>query len=122
MIEETEMRRSRLIRRCVAAGSVAFATGYGLVAPAPPAMAATAVSCSSGTEDFIGTTLYLPSTCAGFSDHGSPYVFQIATLYQWKLIGLDIGLISLGRTTVTCTAYQIRSDGSLSATGCSNGH
>ena len=108
----------RSVRRFVAAVLVAFATCCGLLVPVPGALAATTTSCPSGTQGMNRTTLIPPTTCAAFSDHGSPYVFQIATLYGWRLVGLDVLLVRLGPATATCATYQVSADGSLSATGC----
>ncbi|MEV6827936.1 hypothetical protein [Amycolatopsis sp. NPDC051102] len=97
--------------------SLGFATWCGLVAP--PAQATTTTSCPSATQPLNQfSTLIIPATCAGFPDEGAPYVFRIGTLYGWRLVGLDVLLVSLGPATASCTAYQVRADGSLLATGC----
>lgn len=106
------------IRRFTTAVLAALATCCGLLVPAPAALAATAASCPTGTQGMDFTSLFLPSTCAGFPDHGSPYVFRIGTLYAWRLVGLDVLLVRVGSATATCTADQVRADGSLEATGC----
>ena len=112
----------RGFRRWSTAVLVTLATGGGLVVPAPGAMAATTASCPTGIEGLSGTSLHLPSSCAGFPDSGAPYVFRIDTLLRLEWVGLDLLLVSVGRTTVTCAAYQIEADGSLDASSCTNSH
>ncbi|MEU5264119.1 hypothetical protein [Amycolatopsis sp. NPDC021455] len=108
----------RSVRRFTVAASLALATCFGLVAPVPAALAATTTSCPSGIQGLDRTTLTLPGTCAGFPDQGAPYVFRIATLYGWRLVGLDVLLVRLGPATATCPGYQVSADGSVTATRC----
>ena len=106
------------IRRFAAAAAVLFATCGGLLVPAPAALATTTASCPSGIQGRDYFSLSLSSSCAGFPDQGSPYVFQVGSLWVWRMVGLDFTLYQTGPATATCTAYQIRDTGSLLTTGC----
>ncbi|WP_103351554.1 hypothetical protein [Amycolatopsis sp. CA-128772] len=106
------------IRRFTAAALLVSATCCTLVAPA--AQAATTTSCASAMQDRLTfRALRMAGTCAPSPDQGAPYVFHIGTLWAWRLVGLDVLLVSVGPATESCTAYQLQTDGSVLATGCS---
>jgi hypothetical protein len=78
--------------------------------PAQAASAATTTSCASAYSiryagvPFPSPTVNLGTSCTGFSDAGSPYVFAIAYLNtistQWPY---NIGFQNV---TATCTTYS----------------
>ena len=111
----------RLIRQVTAVVSLVLAACCGLVAPS--AQAATTSSCATAVQNnWPYSVLHMPGTCAGSPDQGAPYVFRIGTLYVWRLVGLDVLLVSAGPATATCATSQLQADGSLLATGCTYTH
>jgi hypothetical protein len=109
----------RSVRRFAAVASLVLAACSGLVLPAPSARAETTTSCPSAAQERAFYSTYdISRACAGFPDHGAPYVFQVATLYVWRLVGLDVLLVPVGPATLTCAAYQLQPAGWLKATGC----
>ncbi|MET8848705.1 hypothetical protein [Amycolatopsis sp. NPDC004625] len=108
------------MRRFTAVVSLGLVTWCGLAAP--PAQAATTTSCASAVENrWPASTVHMSAPCVPDPDQGAPYVFRIGTLYVWRLVGLDVLLVSAGPATATCTAYQVQPDGSLTAAGCRYG-
>jgi hypothetical protein len=104
-----------------AAAVVVTAAGVLSLAPAPAASAATTTSCTSGYSfrppgyPFLTATVNLGTSCTGFSDAGSPYVFQIAYL---DAISTQVPHDSYFRNvTATCTTYSY-SGTDLVAGGC----
>ncbi|MDQ7802348.1 hypothetical protein Q5425_01300 [Amycolatopsis sp. A133] len=90
-----------------------------MLAAAPSALAETTTSCPSAAQERANwSALTMAGTCAGFPDHGAPYVFRIGTLYAWRLVGLDVLLVPVGPATESCTAYEVLANGVLRATGC----
>ncbi|MEV6446873.1 hypothetical protein [Amycolatopsis sp. NPDC051716] len=104
-----------------AAAVVVAAAGVLSLASAPAASAATTTSCAGGYSigppgwPFPLSPIHLGTSCTGFSDAGSPYVFKIATFnaistqqpYNHYFYNI----------TATCTAYS-NSGTDLVATGC----
>ncbi|OXM60253.1 hypothetical protein [Amycolatopsis vastitatis] len=91
------------------------------LASASAASAATTTSCVSGYSigppgwHFPSPTVHLGTSCTGFSDGGSPYVFKIA--YFNAISTQQPYNTPYYNITATCTAYSY-SGTDLVATGC----
>ncbi|WP_103347450.1 hypothetical protein [Amycolatopsis sp. CA-128772] len=104
-----------------AAAVVVTAAGVLSLAPATAASAATTTSCASAYSigppgwHLPSPTVHLGTSCTGFSDAGSPYVFKIAI---FNAISTQQPYNTyLHNITATCPAYSY-SGTDLVATGC----
>ncbi|MET8849076.1 hypothetical protein [Amycolatopsis sp. NPDC004625] len=102
-----------------AAAVVVTAAGVLSLASAPAASAATTTSCASGYSIGVlhlpAPTIHLGTSCTGFSDAGSPYVFKIAIFNA--ISNQQPYNTYFHNVTATCTAYSAGGT-DLVATGC----
>jgi hypothetical protein len=104
-----------------AAAAVMTAAGLLSSVPAEAASAATTTSCVSGSSNnraglhFPTPVVNLGTSCTGFSDAGSPYVFTIAYLnVATNQLPYNV---TFSNVTATCGSYSY-SGTSLIASGC----
>jgi hypothetical protein len=108
-------------RTAWAAAAVMTAVGALSLVPAQAASAATTTSCVSGSSNnHVGLHLPTPvvtlgTSCTGFADAGSPYVFTIAYLnVATNQLPYNVTFYNV---TATCSSYSY-SGTSLTASGC----
>jgi hypothetical protein len=103
------------------AAVVVTAAGVLSLASAPAASATTTTSCASGYSfgppgwSFPSPTIHLGTSCTGFSDAGSPYVFHIA--YFNAMSTQQPYNSPFYNLTATCSSYSY-SGTDLVPTGC----